>query len=65
MGSASTSNGGSFHVTSVKFASDEHSDLKLIAAHDRRSLSNELRWLVARRAQELREANEIDTEQAA
>lgn len=64
MGSATTSEGRPPHVTSVKFAAVEYADLKLIAAHDRRSLSNELRWLVARRAQELRDA-EVNLEEAA
>ena len=41
------------HVTSVKFTPEEHAALKEIAAHDRRSLSNELRWLVSQRAKEL------------
>jgi predicted transcriptional regulator len=48
MGTATTS-----HVTSIRLAPDEHAALKRIAAADRRSLSNELRHLIAARAAEL------------
>lgn len=51
MGSATTPTNGL--VTSVRLTKDEHQKLKAIAASDKRSLSNELRYLIDRRADEL------------
>ena len=59
MGSA-TSNGKTVHVTSVKFSAEEHAALKQIAEHDRRSLSNEIRWLVAQRAKDIAAAAALE-----
>ena len=40
-------------LTSVRLSTDQHADLKRIASYDRRSLSNELRFLIERRANEI------------
>lgn len=56
MGTATTSEQASSRVTSIRLTTDEHDALKRIAAADRRSLSNELRYLIARRDDELKEA---------
>lgn len=40
-------------LTSVRLSASEHADLKRISGIDRRSLSNELRFLIDRRAAEL------------
>jgi hypothetical protein len=40
-------------VTSVRLTPDEHATLKSIAEVDKRSLSNELRYLIERRAEEV------------
>lgn len=50
MGSAT---GHTSFVTSVRLTSEEHTALKRIAAVDKRSLSNELRYLIERRDAEL------------
>lgn len=50
MGSATTPT--SF-VTSVRLTPDEHATLKSISEVDKRSLSNELRYLIERRAEEV------------
>ncbi len=40
-------------LTSFRLSVQEHADLKRIAEVDRRSLSNELRFLIERRAAEI------------
>lgn len=53
MGSATSETRSAMHVTSVKLTTKEHADLKRIAAHERRSLSNQVRHMIALRAAEL------------
>lgn len=53
MSTASPSDPVFVHVTSMKLTADDHAALKRIAAADKRSLSNELRYLIARRDAEL------------
>lgn len=48
-----------WHVTSVKLSPQEHADLKRMAAAERRSLSSQVRHLIAEAAKEM------DTEQEA
>jgi hypothetical protein len=53
MGSSTSAPEPQSYVTSVRLTTREHAALKRIAALDRRSLSNELRHLIAQRAAEL------------
>jgi hypothetical protein len=55
----STSDTSVSFVTSVRLTPDEHKTLKRIAAADKRSLSNELRYLIERRADELAAPTEL------
>lgn len=52
MGTA-TSKPAVWHVTSVKLSPEEHADLKRIAAAEKRSLSNQLRYLIQQAAREM------------
>jgi predicted DNA-binding protein len=53
MGSATSHSRQNTKVTSIRFTPDEYEDLKRIAAADKRSLANEVRYLIACRLDEL------------
>lgn len=53
MGSSTSAPESQSYVTSVRLTPTEHATLKQIAELERRSLSNEIRYLIERRAEEL------------